>query len=87
MNQRPERVLFAPSSGLTKVHGVIPMTQAADIDTRTLRQNDPPEWMTLLEVFTLLTDLIGEFNEALHDIWRAFNIWKGRLASSPPARR
>ena len=47
------------------------MAQAADNDTRTLRQNDPPEWMALLEVFTLLTDLIGEFNEALHDIWRA----------------
>ncbi len=27
--------------------------------------------MALLEVFTLLTDLIGEPNEALHDIWRA----------------
>ena len=28
-------------------------------------------WMALLEVFTLLADLIGEPDEALHDIWRA----------------
>ena len=47
------------------------MTQAADNDIRILRQNDPPAWMALLEVFTLLIDLIGEPNEALHDIWRA----------------
>jgi hypothetical protein len=55
------------------------MAQSADNDTRTLRQSDPPAWTALLEVFALLTDLIGEPDKALDDIWRA--LMSGKVGS------